>query len=87
LIPIVIGRNSIFLILAGKQFVVVILIPNPTSTGIEELKTVSDKLVNYTGDISILPLNNFLTMEFLPPYRTMRETLLRDYDDDNRNSQ
>jgi hypothetical protein len=49
LIPIVIGRNSIFVILPGKQFVVVILIPNPTSTGIEELKTVSDKLVNYTG--------------------------------------
>ncbi|MCW3110577.1 MAG: hypothetical protein JWQ09_5083 [Segetibacter sp.] len=71
----------------GYTTIKTVLIPNPTSTGIEELRTVGDRLVKYTGDISMLPLNNFLKMEVLPPYRTMWETLLRDYGDDNRNAQ
>lgn len=63
----------------GYTTIKTILVPNPTSNGIEELRTVSDRLVNYIGDLSAVPLNNFLQMGELPPYRKMWGTILRDY--------
>ncbi len=63
----------------GYKTIKTVLIPNPTSTGIEDLRITSDRLVNYVGNLSILPLKNFLQLGELPPYRKMWGTLLRDY--------
>ncbi len=63
----------------GYTTIKTILIPNPTTNGIEDLKIVSDRFINYLGGLSMLPLKNFLQLNELPPYRKMWGTLLRDY--------
>jgi hypothetical protein len=63
----------------GYSTIKTVLIPAPTTDGFENTKRVGTTLLNYTGDISMTPLFNFLRMHVLPPYRTMWATLLRDF--------
>lgn len=63
----------------GYSTIKVVLIPDPTKEGINNMRAISDALIHYTGDIAFIKLNNFLQMGELPPYRKMWATLQRDY--------
>lgn len=55
------------------------MIPNPSDSGIEDLKIVAAKLKNHVGDISMNPLNNFLKMGIHYPYFQMWVNLQNEF--------